>query len=52
MGSLDGAGTSLGWSTSRGAHRRAPPNLKTFDRFDRLLIGGLLVPGTSICAIH
>lgn len=52
MGGLDGAGTSLGWSTSRDAHRRAGQNLNTFDRFNRLLIGGLPVPGTSICAIH
>lgn len=52
MGGLDGAGTSLGWSTSRAARRRVRPNLNTFDRFDRLLIGALLVPGTSICAIH
>jgi hypothetical protein len=52
MGGLDGAGTCLGWSTSRDAHRRAGPNLNTFDRFDRHLIGALLVPGASICAIH
>lgn len=52
MGGLDGAGPSLAWSTNREVHRRAGQNQNTFDRFNRLLIGALLVPGTSICAIH